>query len=396
MTKETKIGLLVGCFVIILIGILISDHLANVQLQEPAQIAEAIVPSEAESPLSIFPDNSVDTSYAAVEPSRPLPLPEELVEPEPEPELEITPFTLRQDLPMPARIDTPTSAPMDSSATSTTAEGMTPDEAMPELFESVNGVAMPNEVAANDTPGEGTRLGFGPGAPRGPVEGSGFRNPGERSGFGPGAGRGPRGGNGVGRPGTNRGEQGGVYGQRQATANPRPGVRFAGEGRRLNPPAETPTNNTAASGAITRPQAPPVTWHTVKEGETLSDISRIYYNTSKHYQRIYEANRNKIPSVDRVRHGVRIVIPPLPSAEPIAQPQPTAPQPAPTRVQAPTANRPASVKTYIIKENDTLSSIAAKFYGTSKAWYKLYELNKDRISDPDRVKPGLEINVPVQ
>ena len=42
MTKETKIGLLVGMGAIILIGILISDHLSVAQRQQQAQLANGI------------------------------------------------------------------------------------------------------------------------------------------------------------------------------------------------------------------------------------------------------------------------------------------------------------------------------------------------------------------
>lgn len=43
MTRETKIGLLVGMGVIILIGILISDHLSEAQRQQQAELARPVV-----------------------------------------------------------------------------------------------------------------------------------------------------------------------------------------------------------------------------------------------------------------------------------------------------------------------------------------------------------------
>jgi nucleoid-associated protein YgaU len=403
MTKETKIGLLVGCFVIILIGILISDHLANVQNQEPARIAEAVVPSESDSPLSIYPDSGSEMSYAVDDSSPPLPLPEELIEPEPvvmvsdpEPELQITPYELNQDLPRPAIIGTQNGDSAGSTSTLETSEGVSPDETHPGLFEAVDGVAMPNEVAQNGQPNGRPQSGF-------PGQGGGLR--GERGGYG----RGPRTGglNGDGarggfRPGGgDRSQFNNANGS--AGQNPRPGVRFGAEGNRLNQPQPGNSAISNVGAASPRPAQPiaKVTYHTVKEGETLSDISSQYYNTSKHYQLIYNANKQRIPNVNSVRHGVRIVIPSLPGAQqatqqPVAAQNPIPSTPATHAPQAPVANRPASVKTYVIQESDTLSSIAKKYYGSSKAWYKLYQLNKDRISNPDRVKPGMEINVPVQ
>lgn len=49
---------------------------------------------------------------------------------------------------------------------------------------------------------------------------------------------------------------------------------------------------------------------------------------------------------------------------------------------------------YTVKDKDTLQKISKKFYGTSRYWYKIYEANKNIISDPDRIYPGQVINIP--
>jgi len=49
---------------------------------------------------------------------------------------------------------------------------------------------------------------------------------------------------------------------------------------------------------------------------------------------------------------------------------------------------------YVIQKNDTLQKISKKVYGTYKKWYQIYEANKDIISDPNRIKPGLTIRIP--
>lgn len=40
MTRETKVGLLVGMGIILLIGIVVSDHLSKVQQQPPANFTD--------------------------------------------------------------------------------------------------------------------------------------------------------------------------------------------------------------------------------------------------------------------------------------------------------------------------------------------------------------------
>ena len=49
--------------------------------------------------------------------------------------------------------------------------------------------------------------------------------------------------------------------------------------------------------------------HTVKKGETLSEISRQYYGSSGRWEKILEANKDKISDKNRVRVGTVLVIP---------------------------------------------------------------------------------------
>jgi hypothetical protein len=49
--------------------------------------------------------------------------------------------------------------------------------------------------------------------------------------------------------------------------------------------------------------------HTVATGETLSGISQIYYGTASGWQKIYVTNRKVLSSPDRIRPGMRLIIP---------------------------------------------------------------------------------------
>lgn len=55
-----------------------------------------------------------------------------------------------------------------------------------------------------------------------------------------------------------------------------------------------------------------------------------------------------------------------------------------------------STKEYIVKKGDTLSKIAQKEYGKAHRWKYLYELNKDKIKNPNKLKPGQKIIIPVE
>jgi hypothetical protein len=48
----------------------------------------------------------------------------------------------------------------------------------------------------------------------------------------------------------------------------------------------------------------------------------------------------------------------------------------------------AAGKTYTVKSGDTLSKIAKEHLGNANDYMKIFELNKDQLSDPDKIKPG--------
>lgn len=54
----------------------------------------------------------------------------------------------------------------------------------------------------------------------------------------------------------------------------------------------------------------------------------------------------------------------------------------------------ASAKTYTVQAGDTLSKIAKEHLGSAGAYMKIFELNKDQLTDPDKIKPGQVLRLP--
>lgn len=54
----------------------------------------------------------------------------------------------------------------------------------------------------------------------------------------------------------------------------------------------------------------------------------------------------------------------------------------------------ASARTYTVKSGDTLSAIAKEHLGSAGDYMKIYELNKDQLTDPDKIKPGQVLRLP--
>ena len=64
-------------------------------------------------------------------------------------------------------------------------------------------------------------------------------------------------------------------------------------------------------------------------------------------------------------------------------------------IVAPTAAAaPAAGKTYTVKAGDTLGGIAKDHLGSAGAYMKIFELNKDQLTDPDKIKPGQVLHLP--
>ena len=54
----------------------------------------------------------------------------------------------------------------------------------------------------------------------------------------------------------------------------------------------------------------------------------------------------------------------------------------------------AAGRTYTVKSGDTLSRIAKEHLGDANAYMKIYEANRDQLSDPDKIKPGQVLRLP--
>jgi nucleoid-associated protein YgaU len=51
-------------------------------------------------------------------------------------------------------------------------------------------------------------------------------------------------------------------------------------------------------------------------------------------------------------------------------------------------------RTYTVNPGDNLSAIAQHLYGDASQWRRIYEANRDKISNPDLIHPGQVLNIP--
>lgn len=54
----------------------------------------------------------------------------------------------------------------------------------------------------------------------------------------------------------------------------------------------------------------------------------------------------------------------------------------------------SSANIYVVKAGDTLSKISKQFYGNANDYMKIFDANRDKLSDPNKIQPGQELKIP--
>jgi nucleoid-associated protein YgaU len=58
------------------------------------------------------------------------------------------------------------------------------------------------------------------------------------------------------------------------------------------------------------------------------------------------------------------------------------------------ASSTPAARTYTVQAGDSLSKISKQFYGDANKYMKIFEANKDKLADPDKIKAGQELVIP--
>jgi len=53
-----------------------------------------------------------------------------------------------------------------------------------------------------------------------------------------------------------------------------------------------------------------------------------------------------------------------------------------------------AARRYTVQPGDSLSKISKQFYGDANKYMKIFDANKDKLSDPNKVKAGTELVIP--
>ena len=180
---------------------------------------------------------------------------------------------------------------------------------------------------------------------------------------------------------------------RQDAGSPDPagGNRGATSPRTAIRPGSKPTSES------TKPTRPAAKWprrHTIEAGDTLSDISVLYYGSSRHVDHIRKANpKNKNPAKLKLGDVLVIPAPDKTVISTVATPRSDVARPGPTGGNV--RDQASSSRTYRVKEGDTFYRIAQQRLGNASRWKEILKLNHALVKgDPARLKPGMVLKLP--
>ncbi len=148
-----------------------------------------------------------------------------------------------------------------------------------------------------------------------------------------------------------------------------------------NPQTATTTGNTVKE-----------TIHTVKEGENLTEVAMRYYgkkegNRLVNIEKIFEANKDILSSINSVKVGQRLRIPAIAGM--------VSNEAAATSASNATS-KSSGGKVYKVKEDDSLWKIAAHELGNGTRYQEILKLNSRTLKNADSLTVGMKLILPAK
>lgn len=117
-------------------------------------------------------------------------------------------------------------------------------------------------------------------------------------------------------------------------------------------------------GPDRRIEPPPAeTIYVVQPGDTLGRIAQRFLGNVARWPEIFNINRDTVSNPDLIRIGQTLRI-------------------------------PVQLGTHIVQTGETLSGIAALRLGDGRHWRAIFDVNRDRIQNPDLIRAGQELRIP--
>jgi len=146
--------------------------------------------------------------------------------------------------------------------------------------------------------------------------------------------------------------------------------------------------------------------YVVQTSDNFWSISRKLYGTARYFRVLAALNRDEVPDPEALRPGTRIVTPSKEflethSAEILAQAEGADSSPGSggsgagaTTLTVGYYQDESGNRLYRVGPNDTLTEIADRHLGRASRWIQIFELNRDKLSSPNDLHVGMELQLP--
>ena len=136
---------------------------------------------------------------------------------------------------------------------------------------------------------------------------------------------------------------------------------------------------------------------TAQDGDTLSGLAAEHLGSAGQWQVLLDANTDILTDPRHLRAGMQLRIPTTEEAQVVddanAALRGETPRPT-TSTQAPAPNTPAPGRTYTVRSGDSLYRIAEQTLGDGNRYHELFEANQDQLENADAIREGMVLRIP--
>lgn len=141
---------------------------------------------------------------------------------------------------------------------------------------------------------------------------------------------------------------------------------------------DTDSESSDSTGAVVTVGTVQTITYTIQPGDTLSKIAKKYLGNASLWRKIYEDNKATIKNPNLIRVGQKLII--NLSGNAVGGAKTTAVS--------------SNANTYVVQPGDNLWKIAKKVYGQGFAWRRIFEANRNVISNPGTIHVGQQLLTP--
>ena len=145
--------------------------------------------------------------------------------------------------------------------------------------------------------------------------------------------------------------------------------------------------------------------YTVQNGENFWTISKKLYGSGRYFQLLAEINRSRVSDPRKMKPGLQLLAPDRASIDAQYQARHKAAQRTVSEFSGKkTIRKQAKPSGFFISQDgrpmyrvgssDTLTDISQKHLGRSSRWYQIYQINRQKLQNPNKLQIGAELQLP--